>query len=149
MNKLMFRGVKIQMTSMRFLSILLTGATVLSFATPASADSISDLIGRIEATNEFTVTFDQVGGKFDDSGWTGSTDPMGTLKAGETYQVTYYGGQYITRGFNEGSNSVISAAYSNASPREGLISLWGLLFAFDSRGNIYNSQYGIVGTLRF
>ncbi|MEH2326159.1 MAG: hypothetical protein V7K32_21900 [Nostoc sp.] len=136
------------MKTIRFVSILLTGATVLSFATPASADSMCDLIGKIEAANNFTVTFDKVGGKFNDSG---STDPLalGTLKAGETYQVQYFGGQYITRGFNKGTNTVISFSYSNASPNEGLISLWGRLFAFDTRGNVYDPQYGIVGTLHF
>lgn len=115
----------------------------------ASLNSLVDLINRIKSGTVFRVSFDKVGGKFNDSGWTGNTDPMGTLKAGETYQVTYSGSKYTTRGFSEGTNSVISATYGNANPDEGKISLWGRVYTFDASGNVYDPQFGLVGTLRF
>ena len=136
------------MRLVRFLPIFLTGLVAVCFAASASVAAIIDMINRIKSTTQFTVTFDKVGGKFDDSGLQ-KNDPMGTLKAGQSYQVTYFQGQYITRGFNEGKNAVISAAYSNANPDEGLISLWGRLYSFDGKGNVYDPEFGIVGTLRF
>ncbi len=94
---------------------------------PSDIDGMGgvSIINHIKSGKSFTVTFDKVGSKFNDSGWEGNTDPMGTLKAGETYQVTYSSGKYTTRGFNESTNSVISATYGNANPDKGKISLWG------------------------
>lgn len=118
---------------------------------PSDIDSMGgvSIMSRIKSGRSFKVTFDQVGGKFNDSGWAGNTDPMGTLKAGETYQVTYSGGKYTTRGFNEGRKSVMSATYGNANPDGGKISLWGRVYTFDGNGNVYDPQFGLVGTLRF
>jgi hypothetical protein len=111
--------------------------------------TLSDLINHVRSGNSFTVTFDRVGNSFNDSGWTGSTDPMGTLQAGYAYQVTYSGGSYTTVGFNEQSRSQLSATYSNANPDDAKISLWGRVYTFDELGNVYDPQYGLVGTLRF
>ncbi len=118
---------------------------------PCLIDSIGGVstINHIKSGKNFTVSFDKVGRKFDDSGWTGNTDPMGTLKAGETYQVTYSNGKYTTRGFNEQSRSVISATYANANPDRGEISLWGRVYTFDGSSNVYDRQFGLVGTLHF
>lgn len=145
-----------------FFALCVTSMTVISTQSepaqaclvdpcPSGIDSMGgvSIISHIKSGRSFTVAFDQVGSKFNDSGWTGNTDPMGTLKAGETYQVTYSSSKYTTRGFNEGTNSVISATYSNAKPDEGKISLWGRVYTFDGNRNVYDPQFGLVGTLRF
>jgi len=112
---------------------------------PASAQIMS-YVRRIQSGNEFTVYFDKA--TFNDEGWTGGSDPMGTLKAGKSYQVTYSQGTYTCRGFHESRNKIHSASYSNANPNNGQISLWGRVFAFDGKGNVYDPEYGIVGTIR-
>ena len=118
---------------------------------PNGIDSMggSYILNKIQSGSSFTVTFDKVGNKFNDSGWTGNTDPMGRLMAGKTYQVQYSGGKYTTRGFNEATQSVKSATYSNANLSKGQISLWGRVYTFDGSGNVYDPQFGLVGTLRF
>lgn len=111
---------------------------------------LADLIDRIKSTHEFTVSFERVGNKFDDSKWTGKwqTDHMGTLKAGETYHVTFIDGKFTTRGFNEGSNKEVIATYNNANLDDGKISLWGRVYTFDENKYVYDPEYGLVGTLR-
>jgi hypothetical protein len=110
---------------------------------------LADLIDRIKLIHEFTVSFDKVVTNFD-SGWTGSwkTDPMGTLKVGETYHVTFMEGRFTTRGVNEGTGKEQIATYDNANLDNGEISLWGRVYKFDENGNIYDRDYGLVGTLR-
>lgn len=127
---------------------ILTGMTFLDLKS-AQAETIAAMALKIRSGRTFTVTFDQVNGKFDDSPWGGTTDPMGTLKAGETYEVRYFDGKYITTGFNEGSRKVITATYGGANPEEGKISLWGRVYTFTDWGNIFDPQFGLVGTLRF
>ncbi len=111
--------------------------------------SLADLINRIKSAQGFIVTFDQAGDKFHDSGRIGNTVPVSVLQAGETYQITYFDGVYKTRGFNEAKDTVINGSYGNANPDEGKISLWGRVYTFDKKGNVYDPRVGLVGTLRF
>lgn len=113
------------------------------------ASSYSQIASRIKSSDRFTVRFDKVKNKFNDIGWTGNTDPMGRLMAGLAYQVTYIGRQYTTRGYNESTKSQTSATYGNANPDDGEISLWGRIYTFDDKGNVYDPEYGLVGTLSF
>ncbi len=149
------------MSKIFFLSSSLLVSTIVIFVqlkpaqaclvAPCPIDSAGgvSIMNNIQSGRSFTVIFDQVGNRFNDSGWTGDTDPMGTLRVGETYQVTYSRGRFTTRGFNEQSNSVISATYSNANLSRGQISLWGRIYTFDGSNNVYDPQFGLVGTLRF
>ena len=111
--------------------------------------TIEDVIDLIKTGQQFIVAFDKA--TFDDSGYTGTyaTDPIGNLKAGESYQVTYNNGAFSTTGYNEYYKRAGIWTNSNANLDLGKISLWGLVFDFDSQGNIYDSQYGLVGTLHF
>ncbi len=120
-----------------------------SASAQSGIDSIADMALKIRSGRTFTVTFDQVGNKFDDSPWGGTTDPMGTLKAGETYEVKYFDGKYTTRGLNEGSGKVMTATYGGAKPEEGKISLWGRIYTFNAWGSVTDPEFGVVGTLRF
>lgn len=117
-------------------------------SSPALRPPLANLIDRIKSTHKFTVAFDQVGTKFNDSSWTGDSDPMGTLKAGETYHVTFTGGNFATRGFNETRKGEVIATYSNANLDDGKISLWGRVYTFDENGHVFDPVYGLVGTLQ-
>ncbi len=107
-------------------------------------------IEYIKSGRPFLVVFDTVGDKFDDEGYTGDwrTDPMGTLKAGQTYRVVYSGGKFTCTGFNEHDGRRSTYVYSNADPDDALISLWGRVYAFDGRGRVWDLTYGLVGHLR-
>ncbi|MBW2544674.1 MAG: hypothetical protein JRD43_04265 [Deltaproteobacteria bacterium] len=110
--------------------------------------TVCDWVAYIRSGQPFQVTFDTTSGKFDDSVYTGdwSTDPMGTLKGGETYRLTYTNGKFECTGFNQGAGSVATFAYI-ADPEEGVISLWGRLFNFDGKGRVWDQDFGIVGHL--
>ena len=86
----------------------------------------------------FYMIFDKTSGKF---------DHIGTLKMGETYTLTYTNGKFICTGFNLGTNNVGTWAYSNCDPRQMKISLWGRGYTYNEKGDIIDSQYGLVGHL--
>lgn len=104
---------------------------------PPFGGSLASLVRGIKSGNLFTVSFDK------------ASRDMGTLKAGYAYWVTYSGGKYRTAGMNGGSNKVIAAYYGNANPDENKISLWGRVYTFNANGEVYDPQYGLVGTLQF
>jgi hypothetical protein len=130
-------------------SLLLLTSLSLGFLSLPLLNSQPAAAGSRPVEYNCTVTFDKVGDKFDDSGWTGNTDPMGALMAGQTYQVTYFNGNYTTRGFNEGRKAVTNATYRNADISKGEISLWGRVYTYDNSGNVYDPQFGLVGTVRW
>lgn len=125
-----------------FVSILLCFQSFFSFAASI------DWINYIKSGQPFQAALDQTLNKFDDSSFIGSTDPMGNLQGGQTYNVTYKNGSFACEGFNEGMNMVGTWSYSNADPEDNLISLWGRPFAFDGKGRLYDSQFGLVGHLK-
>jgi len=106
-------------------------------------------IEYIRSGRPFKVVFDKTYDKFDDSGYTGSweTDPMGNLKGGESYVVVYKDGKFKCKGYNERTGKIETFVYSNADPRDNQISLWGRVYAFDGKGNVYDRDYGLVGKL--
>lgn len=117
----------------------------------------SEMIEHIKSGNEFKVIFDRTKGKFNDDGWQGRTnDPMGTLKAGRTYTVTYSRSEekYQTCGLNEYQKEQHGKEYycsrsGGANPDEAKISLWGRLYEFDAERKVYDfeQKYGHIGTL--
>jgi len=111
--------------------------------------TVTDWIAYISSGHPFQVTFDAIGSKFDDSTYSGDlmTDPMGTLKGGETYRVEYKNGKFECTGFNQGTGSVGTWAYMG-DLEDGLISLWGRLFNFDGKGRVWDQDFGIVGHMR-
>jgi hypothetical protein len=104
------------------------------------------LIEAIAAGRSFEVVFDLA--RFDDSGYDPANDPMGTLKAGERYQLVYRGGLFTCTGFSESQGRTISRAYGGADPRAGQISLWGRVYALAEQGTVLDPQFGVVGHLR-
>jgi hypothetical protein len=94
------------------------------------------------------VVFDKTKDKFDDSEFKGvELDPLGTIKGGETYVVRYADGQFSCTGYNQYYARVGTWTYSNGSPFDSELSLWGGIFVFDGKGNVYFEEYGLVGHL--
>jgi hypothetical protein len=108
--------------------------------------STNKWVDYIASGKVFLVTFRDIG----DTPYTGhwTTDPMGTLKGGETYSVFYAQGQWTCTGFNQHTNAVGTWIYSGGDPRQNQIDLWGRIFTFDGRGNVIDIQFGRVGKLR-
>ncbi len=73
--------------------------------------------------------------------------PLGSIKAGNTYSCTYKSSQFTCYGYNQSTHGNGSWTYSNANPDNGEISVWGRVFTFNTDGEVYDSQYGLVGFL--
>jgi len=112
-----------------------------------SPSSLAAWINWIESGNEFFVTLDA--NKVDDSGWTGTwqTDPLGTIKAGETYTLRYANDKFTATGFHEKSGVRETHSSSGIWPRDSHFAIWGRTFTFDGKGRVWDQDYGIVGTL--
>jgi len=121
--------------------LLLVAAT---YPLEATAQSLANRMANGET---FHVSFTGSGCP-NDAGWKGASDPMGTLKCGETYRVTYRGGTWSVTGYNEGTRKVGTWAYKNVDPRQNRMNIWGRVYSFSNNGDVYDQQYGRVGTIR-
>lgn len=124
-----------------------TSLGVEIFAPKSTQQVSNEWADYINSGKTFYVVFDTA--TFDDSGWQGASDPMGTLKAGETYTVTYNTNNtnWSVTGYNEGSGSVGTFDYKTVSPKDGKLNLWGRVYTFNSLGEVTDSTYGPVGHL--
>ncbi len=84
-----------------------------------------------------------------DSGYTGKGDPLGTLLCGKTYTGVYANNAYTITGFHERNRKNETHTYSNASPNNYQISLWGVRVQFNEENEIGHHAYGLIGTLSF
>ncbi|GAB4486471.1 MAG: hypothetical protein OHK006_14390 [Thermodesulfovibrionales bacterium] len=100
----------------------------------------------IRTGESFIVIFDKAG--FDDAGWTGANDPMGSIKAGETYTVKYdpYLGWTAT-GLNEKTGTSATSSHQKGDPGEGELNIWGRIYRFSANGEIFDPEFGLVGRL--
>ena len=104
----------------------------------------------IRSGKPFKVVFDVAPSKFNDEGWLGANDPMGTLKGGETYtaQMNPATQEWRVTGFNEGTGGMGTWTYKGASPDNCQINLWGRVYLFTPEGKVIDQDYGWVGHLR-
>lgn len=108
-----------------------------------------DWIAVVQSGRPFKVVFDVAPQKFDDDGWIGEKDPMGTLKGGETYSVIYDAAKgWSVEGFNESTGAPGNWKYTGFSPEDQQMNLWGRVFAFSRNGEVFDRDYGLVGHLR-
>lgn len=121
--------------------------SVLVVSSVNAADIKNEWADYINSGKVFYVAFDTT--SFDDSGWTGASDPMGTLKGGETYTVQYNSSttNWSVTGLNEGSGTVGTFGYKTISPKDGKLNLWGRVYSFDASGAVIDGTYGVVGHL--
>lgn len=105
-------------------------------------------VDHIKSGQIFQVVFDVAPQKFDDSGWHGDRDPMGTLKGGETYSVRYDPATgWTVTGFNEGTGAVGTWIYKGTRPEDSHLNLWGRVFTFNSQAEVFDREFGLVGHL--
>ena len=104
----------------------------------------------IRSGKPFKVFFDAATTKFNDEGWLGANDPMGTLKGGETYTVQLNPStqEWKVTGFNEGTGGVGTWTYQGASPDNCQLNLWGRIYLFTPEGRVIDQDYGWVGHLQ-
>jgi|GEM_PF-1347914 len=116
----------------------------------ARPNSLAGWIRHIQSGALFIVVFDKTAGKFDDSFYSGDwrTDPMGSLKGGETYRIRYSNGRFTCPGYNQQKGGQMTHTDGGAKPEDGVISLWGRIYNFDASGNVWDPDYGIVGHLK-
>lgn len=74
---------------------------------------------------------------------------LGTLVAGKTYDVVYTNGWFSVTGYNKKFKTIGTWSYENADPNLSEISLWGAVYVFDGKGNLYNKDKGLSGRLIF
>ncbi|MFH0927911.1 MAG: hypothetical protein V1821_00375 [bacterium] len=122
------------------------------------ADAIKNLISKLKGQEDtalanyiasgktFKVVFDVAPSVFDDSAWLEAKDPMGTLKGGETYTVTYNASSgWRVTGFNEASGRAGTWTYRFGEPKNFQLDLWGRVYSFDSAGSVFDPDFGLVG----
>ena len=94
----------------------------------------------------FYVVFDETAGKFNDDGWLGSSDPMDTLKGGETYSLKYNGANsWTTEGYNEAYDGQYSGTHTGGRFDWHQFNMWGRIYLFSSGGEVFDTQWGLVG----
>ena len=120
---------------------------LLVMAGTAPKASWAEIIG---SGKPFRVVFDVAPQKFDDSGWLGDKDPMGTLKGGEAYTVQFSPStrEWKVTGFNEGTGGFGTWTYQGSSPDNCQLNLWGRVYLFTPEGRVIDQDYGWVGHLQ-
>lgn len=128
----------------------------------AAEKEIKDLVSQLKAEENkewplyilsgkgFKVVFDVSPSLFDDSQYTGDwkTDPMGTIRGGDTYTLNYnVNNGWTATGYNEGAKRTGSWTYQYGDPNRFELDIWGRVYKFDAEGNVYDPQYGLVGHL--
>lgn len=103
----------------------------------------------IRSGKEFSILFDKTSDKFDDSQYSGDwrSDPMGSIKGGETYTCSYNNGTFSCIGYDQGVKGAYQKNTDNVNLDDYRISLWGRGYSFDEAGNVFDPQYGLVGRL--
>ena len=136
---------------MLWTTVLFGAAALGFFATNSYIDSRNRTHQHLEKTNTAAnfVTRLKAGKKVrailnicpeDEEGWDGKNDPLGTIKCGETYEVRYVPstGKWIAKGLHEISNQIVEIESTGPDPEKNMISIWGLVLAFDSKGHLYD-----------
>lgn len=55
---------------------------------------------------------------------------------------------WTTTGYNEWTGRVSTFTYDGTSPKDNKLNLWGGIFIFNSRGEVFSKDYGLVGHLK-
>jgi len=131
--------------------VVTTGSTIVTpepYQPPVVAQPTGAWVNYIKSGQAFKVIFDVAPSKFNDEGWQGANDPMGTLKGGETYTVVYNAAAgWAVTGYNEGTGGIGTWTYRELSPDNYQLNLWGRGYTFSEKGEVFDYEYGLVGHL--
>lgn len=96
------------------------------------ARKLASVEAAVRSGRPFRVVLDVC--KVSDEGWSGDTDPLGTIKCGETYEITYLHEtkEWLASGFNEGSGAPTKSRSPASDAGSHRLSIWGAEFAFDA-----------------
>jgi hypothetical protein len=74
---------------------------------------------------------------------------IGTIASNKAYTVTYNKstGEFSATGYHGGSHNVQTYTYVGGNIDNSVFTIWGAAFVFDGAGNVYHSNYGLVGTM--
>ena len=103
----------------------------------------------------FYVILDQC--SFDDEGYIGKSDPLGSLKCGETYEVAFLPDtkKWSTKGLDEQATAQkgtpTNKGYTGpgSSPQNGRITMWGVNFGVSENGEVFQGNDDVIGRISF
>lgn len=105
-------------------------------------------LNRIKSGQPFKIILDVAARKFQDTDRMGATNPMGTIKAGETYTAVFSEANgWAVTGHNKGTGASGTWTYQQGRPEEHDLDVWGHIFKFSDNGEVFDLQHGLVGRL--
>jgi hypothetical protein len=133
------------------------GYTVRLVSVPPRADSVTlvftrtadagratqrgALLEHILGGHPVAVLFDAIPADSDQK-----RTPLGTIKGGERYTVTWSRTTgWTATGYNKGTRAVGTWTYANGSPEKNELCVWGRVFRFDESGKVTDPEVGVVG----
>jgi len=119
----------------------------------STLSSVSQMESHLMNGKTLTVSLDAC--KFSDDGWLSGDDPLGGLKCGEDYAVSYDSETttWTTTGFNEGGSAkkgsrvIDTISRAGAAPAGGKLALWGAIFIVNDDMTVSYPSKGVVGSL--
>jgi hypothetical protein len=124
------------------------GAQTVASFTLSGPGGAAGWVEHIKAGLPFKVVFDVASQKFRDTDRMGEVNPLGTIKAGETYTVAFAPQTgWTATGYNKASGGVGTWAYQPGSPDSHEVDIWGRVFKFSDTGEVFDLQQGLVGHL--
>jgi len=120
----------------------------------SAQDLAGDLRRQTRSGSKFVAMLNAC--PWDDEGWDGDSDPLGSIKCGEDYTIHYDAGgaSWIATGVPDSSGANPSEAAITTNTLEGGSSvansfgIWGAIFLFDENAGIFTEDGTRVGTLR-
>jgi hypothetical protein len=91
------------------------------------------------------INYIKEGGKFRVS----MSKDIGTIVSNKAYTVTYnkLTGEFSATGYHRNSGNVQTYTYVGGNVDNSVFNIWGAAFVFDGAGNVYQANYGLVGTM--
>lgn len=96
------------------------------------AVAVSKIESDLRAAEHVNVILDAC--TVSDAGWQGDSDPLGTIKCGETYTLKYLAetDKWKATGFNEASESIFTSEAVAAPLGRHIVVIWGAEFTVDA-----------------
>ncbi|HEV7689363.1 MAG TPA: hypothetical protein VGO52_01000 [Hyphomonadaceae bacterium] len=104
----------------------------------AARDLVANIRHRVRSGEPIRVVLDVCAAS--DEGWTGDSDPFGTIKCGETYVVRYLSDKksWEASGFNEGASGSVTSTAGEGDATGNAFVIWGARFDFNADGHVFS-----------